>query len=287
MTLATRVHEKLSGKKNGIHSVEVAAEILLQLSYFRQPTSLKSLSERCKLSPSKVHRYLSSLTKLGLIFQGEKSGYYSLGRNAILLGLAAMQQIDQIDDVMEELPTLVKEINCHVALTVWSKTGPTIIKWERSNDSLAVPLQLGQVLPVLHSASGRVFAAFLDISLTRELIAHERLSYGDSSKQTDEEITSALVEVRRNRCAVSKGEVESETTAISTPVVDWQDTPILVVTAIVSKNSDNDRISQVLSAMRRFSEEKSVRKPSFPFETDGLPGQNFKVPQQLNGSAEA
>ena len=57
MTLATRVQEKLSGKKNGIHSVEVAAEILLQLSYFRQPTSLKNLSERCQLSPSKVHRY--------------------------------------------------------------------------------------------------------------------------------------------------------------------------------------------------------------------------------------
>ena len=163
----------------------MAAEILLQLSYFRQPTSLKNLSERCQLSPSKVHRYLSSLTKLGLIFQGQKSGYYSLGRNAVLLGLAAMQQIDQIDDVMEELPSLVKEINCHVSLSVWSKIGPTIIKWERSDDSLVgVHVQLGQVLPVLHSASGRVFAAFLDASLTRELIAQERLSYGDL-KETD------------------------------------------------------------------------------------------------------
>lgn len=284
MVLATRVHEKLSGKKAGIHSVEVAAEILLQLSYFRQPTSLKMLSDRCELSPSKVHRYLSSLTKLGLIFQGQKSGCYSLGRNAISLGLAAMQQIDQIDDVMEELAILVKEINCHVALTVWSKTGPTIIRWERSDDSLAVPLQLGQVLPILHSASGRVFAAFLDSSLTRELIAQERQSYGDSHKQTDEELKATLTEVRQNRCAVSKGEVESETTAISTPVVDWQDSPILVITAIVSKNSDDDRILSILTTMRRFSEQKSVRKPSFPFETHVLPGLGMKPQQHQNGS---
>jgi DNA-binding IclR family transcriptional regulator len=285
MTLATRVHEKLAGEKNGIHAVEVVAEILLQLSNFRQPTSLKILSERCKLSPSMVHRYLSSLMKLGLVFQGQKSGHYSLGRNAVSLGLAAIQQMDQVDDVMEELASLVKEVNCHVALTVWSKTGPTIIRWERSEDRLAVPLQLGQVLPVLHSASGRVFAAFLDASLTRELIAQERLSYGDSNKLSDEELKSILAEVRQNRCAVSKGEVESETTAISTPVVDWQDSPILVLTAIVSKNSDDDRIFSVLSAMRRFADQKSIRKPSFPLEAHVPPGQSSKSPQHQNGSA--
>jgi DNA-binding IclR family transcriptional regulator len=266
LTLATRVQEKLSGKKNGIHSVEVVAEILLQLSHFRRPTSLKILSERCGLSPSMVHRYSSSLIKLGLIFQGQKSGYYSLGRNAVLLGLAAIRQMDQVDDVMEELASLVREVNCHVAITVWSTMGPTIIKWERSEESLAVPLQLGQVLPVLHSASGRVFAAFLDTSQTRELIAQERLSYGDSKKQTDEELRSMLTEIRQNRCAVSKGEVESETTAISTPVVDWQDSPILVLTAIVSKNADDSRILAVLSAMRRFSDQKSIRKPSITFD---------------------
>ena len=284
MPLETRVHEKLSGQKNGIHAVEVVAEILLQLSHFRQPTSLKLLSERCELSPSMVHRYLSSLIKLGLIFQGQKSGYYSLGRNAVLLGLAAIQQIDQVDEVMEELGILVKEVNCHVALTVWSKTGPTIIRWERSDDRLAVPLQLGQVLPVLHSASGRVFAAFLDTSLTCDLIAQERLSYGDSKKLTDEEVQSMLTEVRQNRCAVSKGEVESELTAISTPVVDWQDNPILVLTGIVSKNSGDDRILSVLSAMRRFAEQKSIRKPAFPFESHSPPGQGMKSPNHQNGA---
>lgn len=267
MTLATRVHEKLAGNKSGIHSVEVAAEILLQLANFRQPTSLKSLSERCKLSPSKVHRYLSSMTKLGLTFQGQKSGNYSLGKNAILLGLAAMQHIDQIDDVMEGLPQLAKEINCHVSLTVWSKTGPTLIKVERSSDSLAIPLMLGQVLPVLHSASGRVFAAFLDAALTRQLIVNERLSYQDSNGQSDEDLQAMLHEIRQNRFAISKGEVESETAAISTPVVDWQDNPVVVVTALVSKNSDKDRILSALTAVRRFSEQKSVQRPSFPFES--------------------
>lgn len=47
MTLAARVHEKLSGKKNGIHAVEVVAGILLQLSFspadFAQRTAVHAL----------------------------------------------------------------------------------------------------------------------------------------------------------------------------------------------------------------------------------------------------
>src|SRR4051794_25371275 len=114
MKESTRVRERLGGGYAGIHSVEVAGGILLKLASFRQPTSLKTLSDVCHLTPSKVHRYLSSMVKLGLVFHGKKSGNYSLGRNAILIGLAAMQQNDQLDEVIEALPELVDKIKCHV-----------------------------------------------------------------------------------------------------------------------------------------------------------------------------
>ena len=279
MPLATRVHDKLTGQKNGIHAVEVVAEILVQLSYFRQPTSLKILSERCKLSPSMVHRYLSSMMKLGFIFQGQKSGYYSLGRNAVSIGLAAIQQMDQVDDVMEELGSLVKEVNCHVAITVWSKTGPTIIRWERSDDRLAVPhaVRASAACPAFRIGTGLcgLPGCFIDKRADRP---GKSCPTEIHRQQTDEELQSMLTEVRQNRCAVSKGEVESETTAISTPVVDWQDNPILVLTAIVSKHSDDDRIFSVLNAMRRFSDQKSIRKPSFPFESTCSAGSGFEIP---------
>lgn len=265
MTLETRVQAKLAGNDSGIHSVEVAAEILMQLANFRQPVSLKLLSEHCKLSPSKVHRYLTSMTKLGLTFHGHKSGSYSLGKNAISLGLAAMHQVDQIDNVIEDLPHLVSEVKCHIALVVWSRVGPTVIKFERSEEALAMSMMLGQVLPVLHSASGRVFAAFLDSAQTRELIEAERLSYNDSSYQNEEQVRTALNEVRRNQLAISIGEVESETMAISSPVMDWQDNPIVVVTALLSKYSEKERITSIATKLRKFTEEKSVQRPTFPF----------------------
>ena len=55
------------------------------------------------------------------------------------------------------------------------------------------------------------------------------------------------------------------------------DNPILVLTAIVSKHSDDDRIFSVLSAMRRFADQKSIRKLSFLFESYALLGSEFEI----------
>ena len=266
MKESTRVRENLGGGYAGINSVEVAGEILLQLAECRHPTTHKALSERCHLTPSKVHRYLSSLAKLGLVFHGTKSGNYSLGKNAILVGLAAMQQNDQIDEVIQQLPELVKKLKHHVFLSVWSMAGPTIIKWERSDDSLVIGLPLGQALPVSHSACGRVFAAFLDAAITRDLIAQERLSYGDKTIRSDEEFQSTLKIIRERHFAIQRGEIESEVTAIAVPVFDWENNPVVVVGSTVSKHTDEDSIMVITEALTKFARELSVRKPSFPFE---------------------
>ncbi len=267
MKESTRVREKLGGGYARINSVEVAGEILLQLAKFRHPTTLKNLSAKCQLTPSKVHRYLSSLGKLGLVFQGTRSGNYSLGRNVILIGLAAMQQNDQIDEVIEQLPEFVKKIKHHVFLSVWSKAGPTIIKWERSDDPLLIGLPLGQVLPVSHSASGRVFAALLEKAVTQDLLAQERLSYGDKSIRSDEDLQSILKTVRERRYAISRGEVESEVTTIAVPVVDWEDNPIVVIGAAVPKHTAEEHIASIAESLTKFARDLSVLKPSFPFES--------------------
>lgn len=182
-----------------------------------------------------------------------------------MIGLAAMQQNDQLDEIIEALPELVGKANCHLVLTVWSKAGPTIIKLARSDDPLLIGMPLGQVLPLTHSASGLVFSAFLERSVTRELIAKERLSYGDKNAQPQQDIEILLQTVREKRFAISRGEVQSDITAMAVPILDWENNPVAVVGAIVAKNADESRISSVLTQLQKFSEQISVEKPAFPF----------------------
>ena len=54
----------------------------------------------------------------------------------------------------------MEEIGHTLALAVWGNHGPTIVHWEESPQAVTVNLRLGDVMPLLSSATGRCFAAY-------------------------------------------------------------------------------------------------------------------------------
>ena len=262
MREADWVRENLSDGYAGIDSIEIAGEILSQLANFGRPAGLDALSGRCRLSPCTVHRYLSSLATLGFTFQHVKSGYYSLGRNAAGIGLEQQHNV-QIDEVVEGLPELVRKIHHHVFLSTWTETGPTVVKWEQSDDPIVIATHMGEVLPMTNSASGRLFAAFLNPAITKEVIEQQSRSRGDSC--ADESFQSVLKSVRRQRVAVSRGEIESEITTIGVPIVDGKGSAVVVVGATISKSVDEDSLLPIRAQLTKFAHDLSIRRPLIPF----------------------
>jgi DNA-binding IclR family transcriptional regulator len=53
------------------------------------------------------------------------------------------------------------QIGQTLALAVWGNQGPTLVHWEESPRAVTVNLRLGDVMPLLSSATGLCFAAFL------------------------------------------------------------------------------------------------------------------------------
>jgi DNA-binding IclR family transcriptional regulator len=49
-----------------------------------------------------------------------------------------------------------------MALAVWGNRGPTLVHWQETPLAMPVSLRLGDVMPLLSSATGRCFAAFID-----------------------------------------------------------------------------------------------------------------------------
>ncbi|MFX9604647.1 hypothetical protein ABTP42_19860, partial [Acinetobacter baumannii] len=45
-------------------------------------------------------------------------------------------------------------------LAVWGNAGPTVVRWQRTASFVFTSLGLGTTLPLLNSATGRVFLAF-------------------------------------------------------------------------------------------------------------------------------
>jgi len=144
----------------GIQSVEVAAEILSAVVAGGGLLQLREISAATGMHRGKVHRYLTSLTRSGLLVQDD-IGAYGIGRLALSLGLTALRRLDPVRIAYQELPKLSDDLKESAILAIWGDWGPTVVALQESPWPITLNVRAGSVLPLETSATGRVFQAFL------------------------------------------------------------------------------------------------------------------------------
>lgn len=145
----------------GIQSVEVGFELLNALSNASGALMLRDLAAAAGMSAAKAHRYLVSFQRMGLVIQDPLSTRYDLGPAALRLGLASLSRIDAVKLARERVTDLLQETGHTLAIAVWGNQGPTMVHWAEAPQTVPVTLRLGDVMPLLTSATGRCFAAFM------------------------------------------------------------------------------------------------------------------------------
>jgi flavin reductase (DIM6/NTAB) family NADH-FMN oxidoreductase RutF len=86
------------------------------------------------------------------------------------------------------LVELSDELDETLGLGVWGNKGPTIVRWEEASEPVSDNLRTGLVLPVLTSATGLAFAAWLPRETTSPFIETE-LAQGLDIVQVERELT--------------------------------------------------------------------------------------------------
>ena len=87
----------------------------------------------------------------------------------------------------------MEKIGHTLALAVWGNHGPTIVHWEESPQAVTVNLRLGDVMPLLSSATGRCFAAYLSKEAITPLLKEE---ISRAHKQGRRDVPTTLAEAR-------------------------------------------------------------------------------------------
>ena len=146
-------------ERAGIQSVEVGFALLEALSRARGPLMLKDLAADAGMSAAKAHRYLVSFQRIELVVQDSRSARYDLGPAALKLGLASLSRLDAMRLARERVPAMMEQLQHTIALAVWGNHGPTLVHWEESPQAVTANLRLGDVMPLLSSATGRCFGA--------------------------------------------------------------------------------------------------------------------------------
>ena len=154
--------QSASRRSRGIQSVDIGFRVLAALAAEPEAATLGTIAKRAELSPSQTHRYLSSLIASGMAHQHPASGRYELGPQAIQIGLAALARTDIFAEADPAIAAFTRDTGRTTLLAARGPLGPTIVRWHFGRRPVVTSLSVGSVLPLLNSATGFAFLAFMN-----------------------------------------------------------------------------------------------------------------------------
>lgn len=259
--------------QQGVQSVEVAGRLLRVLVGEGKAMMLRDLAKAARMPAAKAHRYLVSLSRLGLVAQDVQTSRYDLANFALELGLARQGRMDAIGLATAALEELRDSTGESVLLAIWGDRGPTVIRVLESRRLSFVMTRAGAVMPLTWSATGLAFVAFLPEAVTHNLVATEletnRRLAGSQAPKNKKELEVLLAAVRHNGLSCIHGTVTPAINALGAPVFDCRGAIVAVVTLIGSSGDlDVSWNGPVVQAVRGAADSVSRKLGYSPQRSD-------------------
>ena len=246
---------KLPPSRNrGVQAIETGAELLAALSHSAVPLTLTQISRAADMPTSKAYRYLVSLCRAGLIVQERRTGTYDFGPLAAAIGQTVLERFDRGRATQRRLHELCKLIDQTVCVFQWTPEGPVVTHLEQCAHHISVGSRIGLALPLLTTATGRIFAAFGEGSDLDKRIRAEirRLRKRDIRSLLRTDPQTLLADVRQRGLARIRGEFRSSY-AIAAPILDGERRLRAVVSAIGEHDLDVNWNSSTATHLRSFA----------------------------------
>ena len=223
----------------GIQSFEVGLKLLslmAALSDGPMPPMLKTLAAAAEMPPAKVHRYMASLVRSQYAERDPATGRYRLGPMARQLGIAAISRMDVLKVAGHRLPQICTDLRQSVALAIWTFHGPVMVATEDLREPVTISTRVGQVMPLLTSATGRVFGAWLPPGMVDRLIQQElAAAYGKdptTSIRTMAQVDALFQQTRDAGIAWTQGGLNTTVNALAAPVFDYRGTLVAALASL-------------------------------------------------------
>lgn len=235
--LAAKRSSRRSAGPSGVQSIETGVRVLGALAELGPAPMLKTIAARSGMPPAKAHRYLVSFARTGLVDRDPFSRRYRLGPMAREIGFAALHGLDVVRIAAPMMAGVRDELDETVGLVVWGSHGPTFVWLEEvASRPVAVTIREGAVMPMIASATGRVFGAWMPRALVGPLVERElaeSLRAGTATKVASAAEAEALFEeARRRGIGRTLGEVHPGIYGLSAPIFDHRGTLAAALSAI-------------------------------------------------------
>ena len=231
-------------QQRGIQSIEVGGQLLHAMAHLGRPMALKELAHEVDMPAAKIHAYVVSFTRIGLMKQDSESGRYFLGPLALQLGLISLKQANPIQAAAAELASLTQRIGHTAAVSVWGSRGATIVRLEESPAPIHVNMRHGTVFSLTGTATGRLFAAWQTDEAAKRMLEAERARQKTHPEPVIPNVPvpapvpswtaflPQLREVRQHGLSRAEGETLPGVNAMAVPIFDHGGELAAAITAI-------------------------------------------------------
>lgn len=183
--------------------------------------TVSEITKRLGYSQSKTYRLVRTLVKYDLLQEKSGTAQYSLGLNALRLGLLAQKEFNIsviARPFMKELSLLTKET---VLLTAVNGTKGIVLEKVESEEPIRYSLfQPGTSLPLHCGASSKILVAYLPEEDWDYIIAKEGLKrYTPNTITNAVQLKAHLREIKKKGYTFSDQEVDRDARAVAAPIL--------------------------------------------------------------------
>jgi DNA-binding IclR family transcriptional regulator len=253
---------QMSGEpfRQGIDAVEVAGAILQALLRCPRPARLKDLEIASGIPSAKLHRYLVSMIRCGLVRRHQASGRYDFGLLAHQVGQVAARDNDVVAQLESRLAEFSRQVGEVVGVAQWVGNGVTFVNWFESSPEFSIRLKPGMQLGITTSATAKLFAAYQKREATEAWVRSELAERQMHSAEDIEMVYREYAEIRARGITHSLGARRSGLNALSVPVFDQDRRVVVAVTTLgMAPRFDADTAGPLARQMLALSEELSAQ----------------------------
>ncbi len=217
-TVPAPARSRRADSPDGLQSVQTAFRILDELSSALGPVALTDLAAMLGELKPRVYRHLSTLRRLGVVFQDGRNGGYSLGGKLFSLGEAALERFDLRFVAAPFLTRLRDQTQQTALLSVPGNGEPIVLSCVEYLDRLVISSRPGNRPPPHCSAQGRVALAFADEAARKRVLGRKLAAFTEHSITDRELIEARLGLIRRRFFDEAVDEVRLGINALAAPV---------------------------------------------------------------------
>jgi DNA-binding IclR family transcriptional regulator len=250
----------------GAESQSVARAVdILELLAEHGSLGVRDIARRLELSPTIVHRLLSTLASTGLAEQTKDSQKYRIGYRAFRIGCTFLSQNDLDRASTPELVALAEQHQVNSFLGVLRGNAMVYLKVVKSNGPIAINNAAGSTALPHSTAFGKVMLAALSDKEVAELMGKEPYKkLTRKTKTTLRSLLSELREIRETGIAISDEENITNVYSVGAAVRDASGAVVASLSGAVPRQGLTKREIDTLCARIQDAADSVSRKMGAP-----------------------